>query len=277
MHYYQYNIKEFRAGTWNMSRLARSLYRDMLDIIYDTEKPLPDSLDIICQELGVTTAEERETVAGLLIRKFVQVEGGYMNERAATEIVEYHKKADTARENGKGGGRPRKPKANPEQTGKESTENPAGSSSEPTANPAETGSKANQEPITSNQDKTPHTPQGGIGVEDAPQRKSRGITLKTFLADCKAKDERPIRDYESLWRYTRSAGLPDDFVALAWVEFCRRYGDGGTGSAKVYQDWRKAFRKYVEGNYLKLWAIGQDGSYFLTTQGKQAEAVAEAA
>lgn len=119
---------------------------------------------------------------------------------------------------------------------------------------------------------TPKPPEGGSAPAD---RKPGAIALQTFLDGCKAMGERPVRDYESLWRYAADAGLPADFVALAWVEFCRRFQPGGTGDAKRYKDWRKAFRKYVEGNYLKLWAIDGNGQYFLTTLGKQAQKIFE--
>ena len=106
-------------------------------------------------------------------------------------------------------------------------------------------------------------------------RKPGATVLQTFLDACTQNGERPLRDYEPLWRYAEGAGLPQDFIALAWVEFCRRFRPGGTGETKRYADWRKAFRKYVEGNYLKLWAIDGNSAYFLTTLGKQAQKVFE--
>ena len=107
------------------------------------------------------------------------------------------------------------------------------------------------------------------------ERKSGAIVLATFLTECEAKGERPLRDYAPLWRYVQEAGLPQDFTALAWVEFRRRFLPDGTGATKRYKDWRAAFRKYVEGNYLKLWAIDANGEYFLTTQGKAAQKIHE--
>lgn len=126
---------------------------------------------------------------------------------------------------------------------------------------------------------TPQTPQGGLTVVPPPEGKvkTRGIALKTFLADCEAQGVRPMRDYEPLWKYTETAKLPREYVILAWAEFCRRFGAGGVKERNVQKNWRQTFRNYVENNYLKLWAIGPDGEYFLTTQGKQAQTVAEAA
>lgn len=121
-------------------------------------------------------------------------------------------------------------------------------------------------------DNSPKPPGGGSLPAG---RKTGAIALQTFLEACVEKGERPLRDYTPLWRYATEAGLPQDFIALAWVEFRRRFLPGGTGDAKRYKDWRQAFRKYVEGNYLKLWAIDANGAYFLTTLGKQAQKIFE--
>lgn len=130
---------------------------------------------------------------------------------------------------------------------------------------------------------TPKPPGGGLAPPidppteppPAPERKPGAVVLKTFLDACAAAEERPLRNYAPLWRYAKDAGLSEDFVGLAWFEFCRRFLPDGTGAAKRYKDWRAAFRKYVEGNYLKLWAIDPNGEYFLTTQGRQAQKIYE--
>lgn len=108
-------------------------------------------------------------------------------------------------------------------------------------------------------------------ADAGPAAKPRGIALQTFIADCKTKGERPLRDYQPLWDYAQAAGLDADYVALAWAEFCRRFMPGGAKEGRLQKDWRLTFRNYVENNYFKLWAIDKDGNYFLTTQGKQAE------
>lgn len=105
----------------------------------------------------------------------------------------------------------------------------------------------------------------------AAKPKTPAIALQTFLDACKAKGERPLRDYQPLWDYAKGVGLDADFVALAWAEFCRRFRPGGAKEARRQKDWRLTFRNYVENNYFKLWAIDREGNYFLTTQGKQAE------
>lgn len=124
-------------------------------------------------------------------------------------------------------------------------------------------------------DSIPPNPQTPSGLS-APTKKT-GIALKTFIDACKAKGERPLRDYTSLWTYTKAVGISEEFIALAWAEFCRRFMPGGAQHEKRQKDWRCTFRKYVENNYFKLWAIDQHGTYFLTTLGKQAEKFQEVA
>lgn len=146
MNYYPHHIGDFRSGTVNMTRQSRWIYRDMMDVYYDTEKPLPDDLDLLCDMIGVETDEERRIVERLLRFKFIKTEDGYRHERCDEEIAAYHQKAAQARTNGKGGGRPRKQSG----TNQKPSGNPAGFDPGPSGNPEETGSKANQEPITKN-------------------------------------------------------------------------------------------------------------------------------
>lgn len=120
-----------------MSRLTRWIYRDMMDVYYDTEKPLPINLELLCDMLGVEVEEERKIVERILRFKFTKTEIGYLHDRCELELEEYKKKGDIARENGKKGGR--KP-------------NPAQTNQEPSGLANGTGSEANQEPITNNQE-----------------------------------------------------------------------------------------------------------------------------
>jgi len=120
------------------------------------------------------------------------------------------------------------------------------------------------QPLTTNLEVKPR-----IEPEKKSSRKKEEISLSEFLDECVLKDERPIKNYRPLWEYQESAGIPFDFVVLAWHEFCRKIND--SEKTKKYKDWRRAFKNYIENNYLKLWAITQEGEYFLTNEGKQAE------
>lgn len=210
MHFYNHHIGDFRAGCFNMTRMERALYREMLDIYYDTERPLPDSKDDICKLLGVRDPAEKEMVSEILLLKFEQVEGrGYVHARCEIEIAEYHAKAEVARANGKLGGRPKKtqnkPSGNPEVTG-----------SEPSDNPEITGSQANQKPVTSN-----HKP-----------KESRGIRLP--------EDWHPTPEDTAFCKQNRPDLKPSEVAQRFYDHWIAQPGAKGRKS-----DWSATWRNWV--------------------------------
>ena len=206
LNYYQFHIGDFRSGTVNMSRHARWIYRDMLDVYYDKEGPLPLDLDELCDAIGVESDEERCIVERHLRFKFEKREDGYHNEACNRVISEYHGKADTARTNGKLGGRPKKPK----QTQSVIAGLQSGSDMVSKTKPKQTQSQANQEPITNNQEpilsneskarKRASTPEKPIDVPDN--------TWQDFLAIRKAKRS-PLTQtaLDGIQREAEKAGL----------------------------------------------------------------------
>lgn len=147
MNYYSFHIGDFRAGTVNMTRQARWIYRDMLDVYYDTERPLSLDFDRLCDDIGVMDDAERAIVQRLLRFKFIETENGFVHEVCDVVISEYRIKATTAQANGKLGGRPRKANSNPEKPSGLSN----GFDSNATGNLSDSESKTNQEPLTNNQ------------------------------------------------------------------------------------------------------------------------------
>lgn len=172
MNYYPFHIGDFRSGTSNMSRPTRWIYRDMLDVYYDKEQPLPLNHEKLFDELGVEVDDERRIVERLLRFKFIKTEEGYRHEICDRVIAEYHKKAETARTNGGKGGRPRNPRPpqdDPKGNPGEPKNNPPGFDPVPTSPPAETGLKTNQEPRTNNQSKPkPSSPADADGGGEGP-------------------------------------------------------------------------------------------------------------
>lgn len=173
MNYYPHHIGDFNAGTVRMLRLERWIYRDMIEVYYDTEQPLPADLDAVCKKIGARGEEERAIVQEILNDKFTLEEDGYHHARCDAEIAEYRAKAGVARENGKKGGRPKKPNPNPEKP----SGFLSGSYPDATGNPDETGSQANQEPITKNQE-----PKEKSTARSSSERASR-FNARAWLAE----------------------------------------------------------------------------------------------
>jgi uncharacterized protein YdaU (DUF1376 family) len=159
MHHYPHHIGDFNAGTVRLTQLERWLYRDMIEVYYDTEGPLPADIVAVCKKVGARGDEQKAIVAELLADKFVRTADGFRHERCDDEIAIYRAKAETAKQNGSKGGRPRKAPAIPPapELPTEPEDNPekpsgfsVGSSQDAIGKQSETGSKTNQEPGTTN-------------------------------------------------------------------------------------------------------------------------------
>lgn len=137
MHYYKFNIADYRKDTAHLSRIEHSIYRDLIDWYYLDEKPIPLDTQLVSRRLRLGT-DEVSFLLSVLTDFFVETTEGYQHRRIESEIEAYHAKVNTNRENGKKGGR---------QRATETENNPAGCESEPNPNP-------NQEPLTTNQEPT---------------------------------------------------------------------------------------------------------------------------
>ena len=104
-------------------------------------------------------------------------------------------------------------------------------------------------------------------IEKTSPRKK--VTMAEFIAAYKVAGEMAIPAADPIYTYTERAGIPDDFLELAWLEFRERHLDN---PAKKYSDWRAAFRNAVRDNWYRLWRY-VDGRAVLTTQGEQAARV----
>jgi uncharacterized protein YdaU (DUF1376 family) len=132
LHYYKFNIAEYRKDTVHLSRLEHSIYRDLIDWYYLDEKPIPKETQSVSRRLRLASDQETNALVSVLQDFFVWTDEGWRHKRIDQEINEYHGTCETNRVNGRKGGRPKK--------------NPVGYDSQPTRNP-------NQEPITNNHKK----------------------------------------------------------------------------------------------------------------------------
>jgi uncharacterized protein YdaU (DUF1376 family) len=139
MHYYQFNIGDYAKSTKHLTLLEDLAYRRLLDIYYDTEKPLISNVKQLARIAGMS--EYIDEINNVLSDFFTETEEGFTQKKTACEIEAYQAKAGTARVNGKLGGRPKKTQTEPKET-----------QSVNSANPDETGLQANYKPLTINQE-----------------------------------------------------------------------------------------------------------------------------
>jgi len=139
MNYYSFHIGDYRGATAHLSNDEDLCYRRLLDMYYDTQKPIPVDTQWVSRRLRVGL----DVLENVLLDFFALKQDGWHNTRADKVLDEYIATAEKNRLNGKKGGRPPSVKTR--------TENPLGSQSVASGNHLGSGIEGNQEPITNNQ------------------------------------------------------------------------------------------------------------------------------
>lgn len=107
MHYYQYNIADYRKDTAHLTPIEHYIYRSLMDWYYLDEQPIPKITQVVIRRLGLGL-EQEPNLLNVLSDFFVLEENGYHQGRIDKEIAAYHSKAEKNKVNGMQGGRPKK-------------------------------------------------------------------------------------------------------------------------------------------------------------------------
>ena len=90
MNHYPHHIGDFNNATRHLTRVERSLYRDLLDLYYDTEKALPgDDVDRLARRVLAVNDEEKAAMVAVLAEFFTLTDGEYHHGRCDKEIARY--------------------------------------------------------------------------------------------------------------------------------------------------------------------------------------------
>ena len=109
MHYYQFNIGEYRAATAHLSNEEDLAYRRLLDMYYDSENKIPLDTEWVSRRLRL----EPHVVRDVLQDMFVKQDDGWLHSKCEELIQIYQAMAEKNRANGRLGGRKKNPVANP--------------------------------------------------------------------------------------------------------------------------------------------------------------------
>jgi uncharacterized protein YdaU (DUF1376 family) len=171
MHYYQFNIGDYAKSTKHLTLLEDLAYRRLLDIYYDTEKPLTSNVKQLARIAGMS--DYVDEINNILNDFFTETDLGFLQKKADEEIESYKSKAGVARANGKKGGRPPKTQSEPTITQPVNL-----------ANPEETGLKANYKPLTINQEPLTNNQQPVIKDTGTKAKRFMPPTLDQILSYC---------------------------------------------------------------------------------------------
>jgi uncharacterized protein YdaU (DUF1376 family) len=109
MHYYQFNIADYRKRTNHLSHLEHYIYRELLDLYYLDEKPLENNPVHLARLMRLSGEQSTAAIQQILVEFFVLKGDAWHNDRADEEIQNYSNYLEKQRTNGKLGGRPRNP------------------------------------------------------------------------------------------------------------------------------------------------------------------------
>lgn len=90
MKYYPHHIRDFNNATRHLTRVERSIYRDMIELYYEAEEQLPLDFDLLCRKVMARSDEERTAVQQALNEFFTKTPTGYFHEVCDEVIQEYH-------------------------------------------------------------------------------------------------------------------------------------------------------------------------------------------
>ena len=91
MHSYHHHIKDFNNATRHLTRVERSLYRDSIELYYETEQPLPaDDFDRLARRLMAFSDDEKIALR-IVLDEFFHLTGDvYTHDRCDEEIDKFH-------------------------------------------------------------------------------------------------------------------------------------------------------------------------------------------
>ena len=142
MHYYDFNVADYRKDTHHLEPLEHYIYRFLMDSYYLNEKPIPNETQSVLRRLR-RGSDHLKLLENVLNDFFYLADDGWHHKRIDSEIEAYQARCAKNAKNGKKGGRPKKQQLSAENKPKKTQSVSDGL-------PDESQKKPNQEPITNN-------------------------------------------------------------------------------------------------------------------------------
>lgn len=171
MYYYPHNIKDFNNSTRHLTRVERSVYRDSIELYYDTELPLTKNIPELSRRLICRTDEEKQALISILCDFYTEWDDGYYHDRCHEEIEKYRANTTAKAKAGIASAAARKKKAT--EYNKRST----GVQQNPTNHEPRT---SNQEPLKEPIDTNVSIVGNGKSVPDCPHQEIINLYSKNL-------------------------------------------------------------------------------------------------
>ena len=89
MNHYPHHIGDFNNGTRHLTRIERSIYRDLIELYYDTEAPLNGDIEVLQRRIIARSEEEKAALVAVLEEFFTLQDGSYFHARCEEELARY--------------------------------------------------------------------------------------------------------------------------------------------------------------------------------------------
>jgi uncharacterized protein YdaU (DUF1376 family) len=231
LNYYRRYVGDYLRDTARLSMLEHGAYNLLLDYYYADEKPLPDDKEEIYLMVRAMHAADRKAVDKILGLYFTWQPDGYHQKRVDHEIAV----SQSARANGKQGGRPHKPFAKPDTEPDHEPEWKPLSETEVVTG-LETGSVSESIPGSGHPPTTNHQPPASI---PQPERKpSRKKSATALPPDFGISDR--VKDWAAEKGHRYLAEHLEAFVSKVKAK------------GYTYVDWDEAFMNAVREDWAKV-------------------------
>ena len=97
MHYFEYNIKDYRADAFQLTLIQHGAYKQLMDQYYLNESPLALDLEGLFYDLLIRGEDEKKAIVFILEKFFDKTESGYVHKRCDSVIEKYKAKSDKNR------------------------------------------------------------------------------------------------------------------------------------------------------------------------------------
>jgi uncharacterized protein YdaU (DUF1376 family) len=97
MHYFEFNIKDYRADAFQLTLIQHGAYKQLIDQYCLNESPLTLNLEDLFYDLLIRGDDEKKAIVFVLEKFFDKTENGYVHKRCDAVIKKYQAKSNQSR------------------------------------------------------------------------------------------------------------------------------------------------------------------------------------
>lgn len=213
MHYYKFNIGDYRRDTGHLTMLEHGAYRQLLDSYYLNEQPLPIDDAILMRTHSARNADEMQAIRNVLKDFFVRTDDGWVHNHCDRVIGDFHSKSEKAKES-----------ANARWANKHAGSNDSGNEGNANAMRTHSEVNANHKPLTNIKNKKE-------GVKKATQLAEDFTLNETSIGYANERGVNVTTELDSFRNWHTAKGSTYKDWQAAWRSWCDnavKYGRGKT-------------------------------------------------